>query len=165
MKNLILVICFLTIIGCNNAQDRVNADETITYANNITTYNNKPYTGIIFKLYKNGELAWEQNLQDGKSDGIFKQWHENGQLSYIANYKEGKKEGEYKTYDKEGNLFMEANYKDGKRDGVFKEFFQNGNVAAKAIYKEKQLKSCQCWDEDGNEVDCPDWYLNDIKNR
>ena len=42
--------------------------------------NGKPFTGILYDEYDNGQPGEEERYIDGYQDGPFKRWYENGQL-------------------------------------------------------------------------------------
>ena len=101
----ILFILLLTIlfIGCGEKVQRYHVDET-TSPNDKLTYFKKDMSvvnGIVFDTVYNGQLKWEGNYKDGKSEGLWKVYYENGQLEWEVNYKDGELISE-KCWDKNG---------------------------------------------------------------
>ena len=52
-----------------------------------------PYTGKVFRLYKNGHKRGELTTKNGKRDGFYQDWHENGQKAGEKIYKDGTTDG------------------------------------------------------------------------
>jgi antitoxin component YwqK of YwqJK toxin-antitoxin module len=40
-------------------------------------------------------------------------------------------------------------------------FYENGKRYSEGTFKDGDLISAKCWDEDGNEKDCPDYMWDD----
>ena len=102
MKKLLSILLLsVVLIGCS--EERVNkVDTEYNYKENTTYYSGKPFTGITFLTFSNGQLQEEIEYKNGKRNGFSKRW------------------------DKTGQLTMEANFKDGERDGLWKFWNQNG---------------------------------------
>ena len=68
MKKLLstLSICLL-LFSCS--PDRVLKDVLIDKGDNFFYYEDKPFTGVAFDVYPNGQLCEEYNLKNGKADG------------------------------------------------------------------------------------------------
>tara|TARA_B110000503_G_C6747768_1_gene250313 strand:- start:63 stop:443 length:381 start_codon:yes stop_codon:yes gene_type:complete len=116
MKKLlsILSIC-LVFISCS--PDRVIVDE-LTKKGDVSYFEGKPFTGVVFDVYEDGQLMYETIYKDGKRDGLAKGWYDNGQLEVMYNYKDGDIDGLYKRYYYNGQLKEEANFKDGEEVGT-----------------------------------------------
>ena len=54
-----------------------------------------------------------------------------------------------------GKTEYEGSYKDGKRDGLWTWWYENGQKMYEKTFKDGYKISEECWDEDGNETDCP----------
>ena len=93
-------------VNYNNTEGR----EGIIYLKGSDT----PYTGKVFRLYKNGQKQGELTLKNGKIDGLWLYWYENGEKQQETNYKNGKKNGLQLGWYKNGQKAIEENYKDGK---------------------------------------------------
>ena len=94
---------------------------------------NKTVTGVVYDEHENGQLRYESNYEDGKEDGLSREWYSDGQLHYEGNYKDDRKDGLTRWWNENGQLMIEGNYKDGN------------------------LLSEKCWDKDGNEIQCPQY--------
>ena len=47
-------------------------------------------------------------------------------------------------------------YKDGESwDGKWTFWYENGQKRSETTFKDGELISGKCWDEDGDEIDCP----------
>ena len=224
----ILLITLLLIVGCS--KEPINYETTLVERDGVfyTKDTNKPYSGDVFSLDKNGEIEEEKTLKngivwngsftfwyengqkeweetykdgeedglstwwykngqkrmerpykDGKRDGLQTQWYENGQKSWEGTYKDGEldglvtqwmydgqkwDEGTYKDGERDGlwtywsilngQKISEGTYKDGKKHGLETNWFENGKKSSEKTYKDGELISEECWDEDGNEIQC-----------
>ena len=115
-RSITVLVCLILFTSCTKSIDGKKEKEYIEKRKGITYYKGTPFTGEIFKNYKNGQVSEEYNYKDGKQDGLYKGYYENGQLSYKANYKDGKLNGLSEQYHENGQLHYKLNYKDGKED-------------------------------------------------
>jgi antitoxin component YwqK of YwqJK toxin-antitoxin module len=90
--------------------DELEEREGIMYLNGSDT----PYTGKVFRLYKNGQKSGEINYKDGKQDGLETDWEKNGQKTIEKNWKDGKPDGLWLRWHDNGQKNEEVNWKDGK---------------------------------------------------
>ena len=88
--------------------------ESIWYLKDSET----PYSGKVFRVYKNGQKDYEINCKDGKLDGLQVYWYKRGQKRKEAYYKDGKKDGLEILWHEDGQKRKEINYKDRKKDGL-----------------------------------------------
>ena len=98
----ILLITLLLIVGCSN--EPINYETTLVERDGVfyTKDTNKPYSGDVFSLDKNGEIEEEKTLKNGIVwNGKLTEWEENGQKK------------------------LEGTYKDGERDGLVTSWFEN----------------------------------------
>lgn len=125
-KNILQLLIFsLFLISCSQT---VNYDEEKEYfekKKSILYYKGSPYSGVIEKHYKNGELHEKET------------------------YKEGKKDGDYEIYLEDGQLSMKGSYKDGERDGDFEGYYKNGELREKVTYNEGKLMGYKNYSEKG----------------
>ena len=88
MKKLLFLLPLLTIISCS--PERVHIDDTqASKEAKMLFYQGKPFTGIAYDVYLNGQLQFEETYKDGKRDGLAQWWNENGQLRLETAYKDG----------------------------------------------------------------------------
>ena len=150
MKKLlsILSIC-LVFISCTSTPEEVTKEEVteeapIRLLNEVLTrkgknkyFEGKPFTGVAFDVYSNGELRYEKGYKDSKRNGLSRSWYEeNGQLEYEINHKDGELDGLYRNWYENGQLDFEYNYKDGKEDGLCKGWYENGELSYEYNYKD-----------------------------
>ncbi|MDC0177606.1 hypothetical protein OAJ14_05605 [Polaribacter sp.] len=112
-RSITVLVCLILFTSCTKSIDGKKENEYIEEKKGITYYKGEPFTGEIFRNYKNGQLWIRSNYKDGKEDGLSEMYYENGQLEYKENYKDGKKDGLYEEYDENGQLYIRSNYKDG----------------------------------------------------
>jgi antitoxin component YwqK of YwqJK toxin-antitoxin module len=96
----------------------------------------KPYTGDVFELYKDGGRKYTGSLKDGKEDGLWTSWYENGQKSEEGTYKDGKEDGLWTSWYENGQKSEEGTYKDGKEDGLWTSWYENGQKRGEWTYKD-----------------------------
>ena len=142
------------------------------------TNGQKPYTGDVFELHKDGSRKYTGLLKGGKKDGLWTSWYENGQKDEEVVYKDGeehglvtnwyengqksekitmrygKLDGLYKRWHRNGKKWSEGGFKDGERDGLWNRWHDNGQKWSEQTYKDGELNFSKCWDEDGNEKEC-----------
>ena len=163
MKKLLFILIFIPIIsfGQENVLNiETIKDEYIKVIAGITYYNEKPYTGVFYRNYKNGQLRRKETYKSGKRDGLVEEYSIKGQLEYKANFKSGKHNGISEQYNKKtgklefkntwenhkmnglsekyyetGELEYKGNYKDNKLTGVYNGYYKNGQLERKATYK------------------------------
>ena len=114
-------------------KEPINYETTLIERDDLfyTKETNKPYSGQVFSLYKDGKKKEEGSLKDGKMISKTEwEWYSNGQKSY------------------------EGTFKDGKLDGLGIYWYENGQKLKEETYKDGELISQECWDEDGNEKEC-----------
>ena len=73
-------------------------------------------------------------------------------------YRKGFSVGKWSYWDENGGKFKEGIYKDGKMVGIWITWYENGKKKGEGTYKDREEISRKCWDEDGNECECTDWY-------
>ena len=87
---------------------------------------NKPYTGMTFSNYKNGNKKSNGELIKGKKNGLWKYWFENGNIKSEENYINGQPDGERILWYENNKLKLKCNFKKGFLDGFQTEWYENG---------------------------------------
>lgn len=119
----------------------------------------KPYSGYVFKLDKNGEKSFEGHYLEGKRDGEFI-FYEDGRLEKKENYKEGQRHGEFIYYYDNGQIQTRKNYKDGEEDGFFESYNKNGNKIFEGTYSDGlESGKHSHWYSDGKQIQTELEYL------
>ena len=116
---------------------------------------NKPHSGHSVSYHQNGQKSYEGTYKDGELDGLFTYWYENGQMREEETYKDGELDGLSTTWYENGQKEGEGNLKDGESDGLWTGWYENGQKSGEITFKDGEKISAKCWDEDGNEKDCP----------
>ena len=96
----------------------------------IKKFSDEVVSGEVFQKFGDMKVPLGK-MKDGKKDGLWNKWYKNGQKEEEGTYKDGELDGLSTTWYENGQKWLEGTYKDGKE-----------------ISKE-------CWDKDGNEMDCP----------
>lgn len=72
-----------------------------------------PYTGVLYELYANGQLAYEGKYEDGYKMGLQNYWFENGQTEEKNFSCWDWPHGHCQSWNEDGRLVFEAEYKYG----------------------------------------------------
>lgn len=89
----------------------------------------KPFTGILFAKYSNGNYSSWQEFVDGIGQGRWINYYENGNYKEIGFYNKNLVEGPIKKFYKNGVLKAEGNYKDWRiKIGKWTYYDQNGKL-------------------------------------
>jgi len=141
--------------------------------------------------HSTGKKKDEENYKDGNLDGLRTEWYENGNLKsitshkktrnriekikYVEYYENGWKESEGNEWNenmKDWNEWTEW-YENGqksseriwdeKEDGLWTYFYENGQKYLVKTYKDGKEISSNCWDKDGNECECSQYWWGGCK--
>lgn len=89
----IVFICMFALLGCGEIRqediEKKQERNGLVYIINES----KPYTGIFSLKQDNGQLLVEETYEDGKLEGVKKEWYGNGQPKSVEYYKNGKRDG------------------------------------------------------------------------
>lgn len=109
----------------------------------------------IYYFVDSGKIFSEENYNNGKLDGVVRNYYPNGKVTEETYYKNGVKNGTSKTYTDDGLPLEEVNYTNNKLNGEAKYFDLKGNLTEKGNYK------------DGKKTGKWDFYINGekVKNR
>jgi antitoxin component YwqK of YwqJK toxin-antitoxin module len=118
----------------NNSVSRVNGNDTEDVGI-ITHYKGKPFTGICFGLYDNGNLKEEHEMLDGLKHGKAVAYYENGQLEGEGSFRNDKIEGLWKFYHENGLSHNEGNFKEGEKDGTWRIYNENGQLESEGSFR------------------------------
>ena len=66
--------------------------------------NEKPFSGVVFNTYPNGQREYQGEYKNGKPNGLLVYWYESGQKMRAGELKKGSPTGRWKYYNKEGSL-------------------------------------------------------------
>ena len=89
----------------------------------------KPFSGILYARYSNGQYQSRQEFVDGIGEGTWINYYENGQLKEVGTYRQNRVEGPIKKYDESGRLRAEGTYKDWRiRVGKWTFYYPDGTV-------------------------------------
>ena len=124
-KSITVLVCLILFTSCTKSIDRRIEKEYIEERKEITYYKGEPFTGEIFRNYRNGQLEYTENYKDGKRYGLYETYYKNGQLEtkmklkneylfFSEDYYENGQLKEKINFNKEGNtLSTEYYYEDG----------------------------------------------------
>ena len=152
MKHTLLIItALMLVVGCSSPEP-INYETTLIIKNGVhyTKDTNKPYSGPVFSLHKDGRKHWEGTLKDGKRDGKWWKEYENGKKDVQIIYKDGKRHGLYIQWHDNGQKRYEITYKNGRKNGLETGWHENGQKSSEGTYKDGELIESTRWDEDGN---------------
>lgn len=169
MKILYLIpFCLLLFTNCSNsASSTVNKNEAFAkrqipnidvvksalILNQIEAkwyYKGKPYSGYSVKFHANDTLAERIGFQNGKREGIAREWSGNGAIRVESYYKYNRLDSIYKTYWESGVLSSHSNYIKGVKQGVEKEWYASGKRAKlRQLIDGQESGLQQAWLENG----------------
>jgi antitoxin component YwqK of YwqJK toxin-antitoxin module len=92
--------------------------------------------GLWKEFYPTGELKSEGNYINSKQEDVWKFYFENQKVEVKGRYKNGKKEGTWYWNYPNGELLQEENWSNGKLDGEFLEYNEAGEITVKGEYLE-----------------------------
>ncbi|KOO43036.1 toxin-antitoxin system YwqK family antitoxin [Priestia koreensis] len=75
--------------------------------------NGKPFTGLAYELYDNGNLIYYANYIKGFIEGELIEFYKNGNLKSVKNLIHGQSNGAEKIWYESGELKFEGKYKFG----------------------------------------------------
>ncbi|MDM9631502.1 toxin-antitoxin system YwqK family antitoxin [Robiginitalea aurantiaca] len=148
------LVAFLIFQSVGFAQKAISMEETETRrevsmanasgknTNGVYRYyargEDKPFTGILFAKYPNGNYSSWQEYVDGLGQGKWINYYENGNYKEIGYYNNNLVEGPIKKFYENGNLKAEGNYKDWRvKIGKWEYYDQNGNFQSSIDYGDK----------------------------
>lgn len=138
-----------SIIEEENTPSKVSY-HLLTIRDEIAYYEDRPYTGFVFKKDETGRTQAEANLLNGKPEGIRRMYHENGQMESEVNFSEGKMNGKLREFYDNGKLSLEVNMKDGERDGLLCNYRKNGSLLINKNYINGKIEGIsKTYDENG----------------
>lgn len=82
----------------------------------------------VRKWWKNGKMAEETPMQNGRPHGVMRFWRDNGQLLSESPYAEGKLHGVSKGWNVSGSIVKEIPYRQGQKHGVAREWDTDGTL-------------------------------------
>lgn len=90
---------------------------------------NKPFTGILYGKYPNGQWLSRQEYVDGVGQGTWINYYDNGNLKEVGTYEQNKVEGKIKKYYRNGQLQAEGTYREWRiRVGEWKYYDEKGKL-------------------------------------
>lgn len=127
-----ILVLVLTLFACKQKEldfDQLQEREGIFYEIN----QEKPFTGVAFKKYENGQFAQKTEFKKGKQNGKSTTWNEQGEMTSEYSFKDGVAHGAFVNY-LEGKLRMKG-YVDEKT--IEQEVFNinDGSLRAKITKK------------------------------
>lgn len=157
MKNLTILILFISSFSCSNRHVLVNEMEL---QNDLFYLKNeiKPFTGICMiplddenvleirsfvkgKLngeastyYNSGELKRKGNYLDSQYHGIWTQWYKNGNKEFEIAYSNGKMKGDYTIWYRNGEIKEKGTYEDNYKTGTWTIYNERGDIIEKRKY-------------------------------
>jgi antitoxin component YwqK of YwqJK toxin-antitoxin module len=97
-------------------------------------------TGLWFKRFPNGNIAFERNYKAGKLVGKSIEYFQNGNILTETNYNEnGDLDGVYKQHFEKGGLLLKGQYKNGGKTGTWNYYNERGKLLEVENYQENRL--------------------------
>ena len=107
----------------------------------------KPYTGDVFELYKDGSRKSTGSLKGGKKDRLWTEWYENGEKRLEGTYKDGKEDGLWTHWDNDGTKYEGKVIRKDDEDGTFLSWYDNEKtkIESHGTYKDGELDGLKTW--------------------
>ena len=167
-QTLLIITALMLIVGCGSDSIKLDINNLIDRGGVMYAPNDdKPFTGIVFDFYENGEKELDGNYRKGLMNGEWTYYHENGQIHGEGRFIDGDgsnlselsgvpfngRTGRWNVWFKNGQKESEGTYKNGKEDGKWTRWYENGQKRVEKNYK------------DGEEIGSTDWeyYSNGQK--
>jgi antitoxin component YwqK of YwqJK toxin-antitoxin module len=113
--------------------------ELLEYDDDVRTLDGKPFTGIGFDVYPDGQLRSEVPYIEGFAEGIYREWHPNGVLKEEWQACHGCAEGIVKTWHDNGVIRSEEEVQFGA-ELAFDEWDREGrHIASRRIDEKSEL--------------------------
>jgi len=90
--------------------------------------------GIWKNFYENGQIKEEGAYDFNRRTGGWTFYDREGRIIQTGTYQNGRPEGLWKWYYPDGSILREEEYFQGKRDGMFMEYSNDGNVISQGEY-------------------------------
>ena len=123
----------------------------------ISNWENDNMHGEFIQFDEDSNITYKTEFKHG--DGFYKYYWQNGQLQKEGNIKSNYLDGVWRYWHKNGQLKHEGNYIDRNRNGLWKFYYKNGQLQKEIIYKEIDIISEECWDKNGNKIQCENLKL------
>ena len=99
-------------------------------------FDNQPFTGSLHREASNTTGEAICHYQNGKKNGIFKEWYPGGTIKEVSMFRDDELHGRRICYWPNGTTRFHVNYSEGEMDGVYEEFADNGiTKQIKTYYK------------------------------
>ncbi|MDA9237243.1 hypothetical protein N9O99_02155 [Schleiferiaceae bacterium] len=144
MKNIVSILSLcLVFVSCTSTPEVVTEEVSVRFLNEVLIMKNdgkryfegKPFTGVAFDVYDNGELWKEYNYKDG-------------QLVSESNYKDGELRFR-QSYHDNGQMRSKKNLKNFRSDGLTQRWYDNGQLEMEENWKGGEVVSFKHWDKNG----------------
>ncbi|WHY71947.1 toxin-antitoxin system YwqK family antitoxin [Fictibacillus enclensis] len=113
--------------------------------------NGKPFTGLAYELYDNGNLIYYTNYINGFIEGELVEFYKNGNLKSVKNLIHGQSNGIEKIWYENGDLKFEGEYKFGIALHYTEWDTQGQIVKQKLSPTEADLELIQSFSESNNQ--------------
>ena len=92
--------------------------------------------GLWREFYEDGKIKSEGNYKDGRREKEWNFYYNNGQVEQTGEYVKGKPSGEWIKYFSDGKLNRHEFYENGKENGIMTEYSRDSVIIAKGNYIE-----------------------------
>ena len=98
----------------------------------------KPYDGVLFGKYENGNYLSIQEFKNGIGEGTWTNYYENGNLKEVGTYQKDKVAGPIQKFYPSGKLKAKGNYREWRiRVGEWIYYDEQGKIIKKENYGKK----------------------------
>lgn len=146
MKYVLALLILMNMSCISNAQNNQNEPREIPMSETYQkayksgsiyyeTGTNKPFTGVLYGKYDNGNYMTKQDYVDGIGNGKWTQFDPNGNKECEGTYVDNRVEGPVKYFYEDGSLKSEGQYLHWKQPiGKWIYYDKKGNVVHTMTY-------------------------------
>ena len=119
------ILSFLALALFVSCAKRIPLTETVQ-RNDKLYHNSKPFTGVAYSSYSNGNPYMEEVYKNGVRNGKKTIWYLNGKKKVKEEYLNGVLDGDKLEWYENGNMKTRTSYTEGRETGLYYEWFENG---------------------------------------
>jgi antitoxin component YwqK of YwqJK toxin-antitoxin module len=89
-------------------------------------FRGKPYTGVVYTLFSNGDTAMIMPYENGKENGLVHKYYAKNKIAEERLYEMGGKAGVHRGWFPNGRLQFEYHFKNDEYEGEATEWYETG---------------------------------------
>ena len=110
-------------------------------------FNDGKVNGLKKQYYESGKIKTEIPFKVGKENGVKKEYYESGKIKTEIPFKDGKENGLKKQYDESGKIVQETTYKDVEKSKIDNSSTEIAAKAENVVYQSTHASQRSCFVE------------------